>query len=304
MEIARYSNHSCPQIGTEFRMNGELLLHPRTKKLVQVATANLPHAVVLSGQTGSGKGKLAKYISTTFLDINESQLGTEPRILQITPDSDTIGIEQSRSIQKHLKLKQVGKLDRRVVVIYNSSKLTLEAQSALLKLLEEPPDNVLFILTTEEVTQLLPTIASRVQHIPVLPLTQNQVEEYYLKQKIDQDKSQQDFLISAGLADFITDTDLMKARREEINFAKTWLKSSTYDRLLINSQISNDNIRGFISSLLFLYKNGLETSSKTNKTSKVIKKWHSGGKMLVSTIKNLNSHPNQKLLLTNLAIQL
>jgi len=53
----------------------------------------------------------------------------------------------------------------RVVIILGVEKLTSEAANALLKLLEEPPDDVTFILTTSNSENVLPTIRSRCQHI-------------------------------------------------------------------------------------------------------------------------------------------
>lgn len=52
-----------------------------------------------------------------------------------------------------------------------------ETANAFLKLLEEPSDRLMFILTTESIDSLLPTITSRCQHIPLGTLTQAEVEQ-------------------------------------------------------------------------------------------------------------------------------
>ncbi len=65
---------------------------------------------------------------------------------------------------------------RTVVVITNIEKMRKEAANAFLKLLEEPSGNLLFILTTDQIHSLLPTITSRCQVIPMQPLTTDEVE--------------------------------------------------------------------------------------------------------------------------------
>lgn len=67
---------------------------------------------------------------------------------------------------------------KRVVVIMTQVEtMRKETANAFLKLLEEPSDRLMFILTTESYENLLPTITSRCQHIPLGTLSPNEVEQ-------------------------------------------------------------------------------------------------------------------------------
>lgn len=83
-------------------------------------------------------------------------------------EEGTIGITTVRNLQKTLFLKPIrGKT--KACVIQNAHTLTIEAQNALLKLLEEPPDNTIIILTADNKEVFLQTILSRCKIIELPP---------------------------------------------------------------------------------------------------------------------------------------
>jgi DNA polymerase III subunit delta' len=65
---------------------------------------------------------------------------------------------------------------RTVIIITQIETMRKEVTNAFLKLLEEPPDNVMFILTTDQPDMLLPTIISRCQLIPFTPVSREDIE--------------------------------------------------------------------------------------------------------------------------------
>lgn len=75
-----------------------------------------------------------------------------------------LGVEQAKQIRQHLSLKPYS-AQGRAVVILSADNLTIEAQNALLKTLEEPPESALLILGASRDGLLLPTIISRCQTI-------------------------------------------------------------------------------------------------------------------------------------------
>jgi DNA polymerase-3 subunit delta' len=80
-----------------------------------------------------------------------------------------IGIDQVREVQHSATLKPYeGKY--RVLIFQEASLLSAEASNALLKLLEEPPESVLFILLTSSGESIFPTIVSRCQLVDLKPL--------------------------------------------------------------------------------------------------------------------------------------
>lgn len=94
----------------------------------------------------------------------------------------SIGIAEVRELERWLFL-QPYQSPKKAAIIYQAEKLTPEAQNALLKNLEEPPKNTLFILLTDSPDLLIPTIISRCQLIKIfsqkkLFLNQNEKEEF------------------------------------------------------------------------------------------------------------------------------
>ena len=84
-----------------------------------------------------------------------------PDVLVIKPEN-SIGIEEVRQIQKFLSRKPI-RDDKNTVIVREAHLLTIPAQNALLKTLEEPPGNSLIYLITSSPYSLLPTVLSRVQ---------------------------------------------------------------------------------------------------------------------------------------------
>lgn len=80
--------------------------------------------------------------------------------IHIIEKEGSIGIGEVREIQKSLFLKPVSG-ETKAVVLLNSQNLTIEAQNALLKILEEPPSSAFIILTANKAGSFLPTIISR-----------------------------------------------------------------------------------------------------------------------------------------------
>jgi len=86
-----------------------------------------------------------------------------PDVKVIQPKSGKrIGIDEIREIEKFLRKKPL-KLKKSLVVIHEAESLTIQAQNALLKTLEEPPENSKIVLETKNENNLLPTITSRCQ---------------------------------------------------------------------------------------------------------------------------------------------
>ena len=71
-------------------------------------------------------------------------------------------------------------IKKRVVIISQADKLNIESQNALLKILEEPRDDILFILETPTLETILPTIKSRCWIINFSPLNITDIKEYLL----------------------------------------------------------------------------------------------------------------------------
>lgn len=111
-----------------------------------------------------------------------------------------------------------------VVIISDIETMRKETANAFLKLLEEPSENVLFILTSSKTDQLLPTIVSRCQQIRLQPLSSEEIEEGLTDydSKTSEDAS---FLArvsdgSYSLARFFEIDELKQTRSELVDFLR------------------------------------------------------------------------------------
>ncbi|HLC87581.1 MAG TPA: hypothetical protein VJG66_00810 [Patescibacteria group bacterium] len=75
-------------------------------------------------------------------------------------DEEKIGIAQIKQLIKHLSTKPFGKTAKSAV-IFEGSNISPDAQNALLKILEEPPEESVILIGADSETRLLPTILSR-----------------------------------------------------------------------------------------------------------------------------------------------
>jgi DNA polymerase-3 subunit delta' len=85
-----------------------------------------------------------------------------------------IGVEQARSLKRFAQLRAVS-ATRKVAIVDDAERLSLAAQNALLKTLEEPPGEALIVLITATPGALLTTVRSRCQRIALRPLSDAEV---------------------------------------------------------------------------------------------------------------------------------
>jgi len=145
--------------------------HEKQKEIFRnlAKNQNLAHAYVLAGPENIGK--------TTFvLDLAEG-IGVNPILDLFVFDSENgLSIEEARTLQVRLTRTAVASPCKVAVVTY-AEKMTSEAASALLKILEEPPRDSIIFLTTPNFYSLLPTVASRLQRINFGLLSRAEVAE-------------------------------------------------------------------------------------------------------------------------------
>ncbi len=91
----------------------------------------------------------------------------------------SLGIEEVRNLQKNIFLKPV-RSPKKAVVLKNAETLTVEAQNALLKILEEPPPDTIIILSSLKKEAFLPTIISRCKIIEIKVKSKDKISDDYL----------------------------------------------------------------------------------------------------------------------------
>lgn len=131
------------------------------------------HSILIaSGNSQSQEEKLNQILQTLGFPHN-FHASNNLNLLTISPAEEklSIGIDQIRQLRLAIAIKPTNRQPK-VVIIQNAETLTEEAQNALLKTLEEPPDNAYLILLTKNTDFLLPTVISRCQVIE-LPASSN-----------------------------------------------------------------------------------------------------------------------------------
>ena len=102
----------------------------------------------------------------------------------------TIYKDEASNIHKKLSLKNY-ESQYRVVLIWMPERMNLEVSNKLLKLFEEPPKGTIFLLVTENINQLLPTIISRLQTIKITDFTTKDIVNHFGEQVLSMEKAKQ-----------------------------------------------------------------------------------------------------------------
>lgn len=134
------------------------------KKLAE--TGNLSHAYIFYGEDLEVCLGAAKNLANFFEhgDFAAPETILEELLIVEPVEGDSIGIDEIRGLQKFLYFSPAaGK--KRMAVVCPADGLTAQAQSAVLKIAEEPPADTLLVLIARHPDNLLPTVSSRLQKI-------------------------------------------------------------------------------------------------------------------------------------------
>ncbi len=142
-----------------------ILGHDSIKKLFSYAAkrGTLAHAYLFYGPEGIGKKTFALELAK---DLNKAKgFDADLKFLE-----GRVGIEQVRDLKKFFSYKPYAN-PWKIAIVDDAFKMTIEAQNALLKLLEEPSGHSLIILVVRDPSSVLGVIRSRCQHIGFKPIS-------------------------------------------------------------------------------------------------------------------------------------
>lgn len=136
-----------------------------------VKKKKIPHCLLFHGPSGCGKTTLARIVA--------SKLDCGDKDFKEINSADFRGIDMVREIRMRIGLKPMNG-STRVWLIDECHKLSNDAQNAILKVLEDPPDHVYFLLCTTEPHKLLKTVRSRSTEIKCVALRPSEIEALVL----------------------------------------------------------------------------------------------------------------------------
>ena len=160
---------------------------------------HIGHAYIIDGPAGSGKGLLAETFTAAILCKNligynpcgscisciTLQSGNHPDVVFVRTAKKSVGIDDVREqIVENISVLPYSS-QKRVYIIENAQTLTIPAQNALLKTLEDGPKYAVFFLLSENHKAFLPTILSRCVLYKIAPLGDAVVAAHLTAQGID-----------------------------------------------------------------------------------------------------------------------
>lgn len=146
----------------------------------RLKSSGLSHAVLIFAKEGCGANHFAQLLAADIISGGENDLRLiqeeahpQVQIIKGSGASGQIKVESVRAINANVNFSSLGG-EKRVVIIRNCENFNQSSANALLKNLEEPKDDITYILTTTDTSKILSTIRSRCQ---MYSLSQPSVEE-------------------------------------------------------------------------------------------------------------------------------
>lgn len=218
------------------------LLHPASKEHLEQAASLRRQALLIEGEYGVGVFDAAQHF-VSLLGATQVEVKPVDRATgRVDMENGKILTQLIRDLHDTTRAKS---MQPQVVIIHHVDRMTEQSQGAFLKLLEEPRDNLHFVLLSEHTSNLLPTILSRVAKLRLQKISTNQSNELLDSLGVTEPKKRQQILfIADGLPNYIKDLakneDYFNAEADLMLAAKQLLQADTYSGLLAINKYKED----------------------------------------------------------------
>ena len=161
-----------------------------------ISANKVSHAYIINGERSSGKEFIARVFAMALQcekgevepcgechSCKQALSNNQPDIIYVSHEKpNTISVEDIRTqINGDIDVKPYSS-PRKIYIMNEGEKMTVQAQNALLKTLEEPPEYAVILILTTQVEALLPTILSRCVVLNMKPVSDVLVKKYLMEE--------------------------------------------------------------------------------------------------------------------------
>ena len=243
----------------------------------RVELNEISHAHIIVGEDGIGKSKIASEFAKNILGKTKDKDYID--IVKFRAKKASFGVEEVREVINEINKKPY-EGDKKVIIIYDGNKITVQAQNTLLKIIEEPPKGVFIILLCESLELILDTIKSRCQIYKLSILTDEEIR-LYIKNINDESFSQEEVNAAVAYSEgvpgkaeaFLRDSSLKELRNLLVDLLFLITKGNSkklldFEEKLNSFKHKKDEILNILSSLVrdvIIYKEIDDVESLINK---------------------------------------
>ena len=166
-----------------------------------IAQNKVSHGYILSGEDGLGKLTFAKTFAQMLLceskgerpcgichSCKQCEGGNHPDIVYVNHEKNVIGVDDVREqINKDIIIKPYSS-PYKIYIVDEAEKMSVQAQNALLKTIEEPPAYAIIILLSTKGEKLLPTIRSRCITLKLRPVVEEEMIRYLKEHGVEEER--------------------------------------------------------------------------------------------------------------------
>lgn len=159
-----------------------------------IKAGKVSHAYILHGEEGMGKKLIASVFAKTLqcaeggimpcnqcLSCMQAETGNQPDVIWVTHEKLSISVDDIRAqVNSDIQIKPFSS-PYKIYIIDTAEKLTEQAQNALLKTMEEPPEYAVLLLLVNNINLILPTILSRCVVLNLKPVDKKLIREFLME---------------------------------------------------------------------------------------------------------------------------
>jgi DNA polymerase III delta prime subunit len=304
----------------------DIIGHDKELSLLEkdLLQGNISHAYLFAGPSNIGKStagrKMAVFLQcgndTENPVYNEILRGCHGDTIEFFDDNEAIKIEQVRALLERVHMSRQSKY--KIIFIENIERMTGESGNALLKTLEDPPENVVFILTSSRVRDVLPTIISRVRLVQFSLVKDSDIEKLLDMISPDLDAETKKSIVEFSMGcpgkavSFLKEESLLKSYEKFFSDASNLLRSgnrsrqfSFVEQIIKDAKEGHDNgiVKDFLGVMLLsarkemLYAVMQNDTERLNRLVNFFARAHEASEMLRRNV-------NGRLLLENLILSI